>query len=96
MLALRGDGAETLGSTVVWDIQDHFVQIPSAVDWYLVRASSGTFYWPSKDAISLAYDYAKGWWVAAHEYGHACHHRALGGIHYSVPGIRRLVIAPLK
>ncbi|MDE0124672.1 MAG: hypothetical protein OXN97_08870 [Bryobacterales bacterium] len=68
------------------NIKDHFVQIRSAVDWYLVHDSSGTVYLPSKDAISLAYDYAKSWWVAAHEYGHAYHHRALGGIHSSVPG----------
>ena len=52
----------------------------------IVHASSGTYYWLSQDAISLAYDYAKDQWVAAHEYGHAYHHRALGGIHYSVPG----------
>ena len=67
-------------------IKDHFVQIRSAVHWYIVNASSGTFYWPYQDAISLAYDYAKNPWAAAHEYGHAYHHRALGGIHYSVPG----------
>ena len=71
---------------VIPEIMDHFVQLRTAVSWYLVEADTGTFYWPNSDKISLAWDYAKNKWVAAHEYGHAYHHRALGGIDSSVPG----------
>jgi len=44
------------------------------------KGSGGTFYYTESDKITFDYRYAKNPWVAAHEFGHAFHNEALGGI----------------
>lgn len=66
---------------VIPEIESHFGQYRSAIKWHMDWVESGgTFYYRSSDKITFDYQYAKNAWVAAHEFGHAFHHHALGGI----------------
>ncbi len=66
---------------VIPDIESHFRQYRSAIKWHMVWVDSGgTFYYTESDKITFDYRYAKNPWVAAHEFGHAFHNEALGGI----------------
>lgn len=61
-------------------IEDYFGEDRSAVKWAQVFADSAAGYYPKSDSITFGYTYYGNKWIAAHEYGHAYHHKALGGI----------------
>ena len=61
----------------------HFGHARGPIEWKLNYASSTSYYSRSRDEITLAWELA-GWsvflFVAGHEYGHALHEKALGGL----------------
>ena len=63
-------------------ISKHFGWVRNRVDWGVGRGDSA-FYVPANDSIHLGWELADEdyfHWYAAHEYGHAYHHLALGGL----------------
>ena len=63
-------------------ISKHFGRVRDRVDW-VVESGLRAFYTDSIDRITLGWGWADRdafHWVAAHEYGHAYHHMALGGL----------------
>ena len=67
-------------------LQKHFGHSRGRIDWKLWRLPgiSGSYYNPFADKITLNWKIATNdsdhfFWVSAHEYGHALHHKALGG-----------------
>lgn len=66
---------------VIPAMERYFGQYRSAIAWETVFTDEpNTFYWPNSDRITFDYNYYNNKWVAAHEFGHALHHEALGGI----------------
>lgn len=62
------------------DIESHFQQWRGPVKWTFVHQDSATVYWKSADRIQFGMTWATLRFAAAHEFGHAFHHHALGGI----------------
>ncbi|MCE2399160.1 MAG: hypothetical protein J4F34_09075 [Gemmatimonadetes bacterium] len=66
-------------------LQKHFGHTRGRIKWKLHFGSGGSYYngLPGVDKITLAWGNAAGArfpWTVAHEYGHALHHKALGGM----------------
>ncbi len=69
-------------------ITEHFGYTRAPIDWTLSRSDSK--YNGLWDMITLAWRPATAsfFWTAAHEYGHALHHKALGGIWWRSPNCK--------
>ena len=64
-------------------VTKHFGHTRSRIKWNLKFDGRGSSYNSSWDKITLAWELADEelfHWVVAHEYGHALHHKALGGM----------------
>ena len=65
---------------VIPEIEDYFDQPRNAIKWAQVFQDSAAGYYRHADSITFGYTFYANKWVAAHEYGHGYHHKALGGI----------------
>lgn len=61
-------------------IEDHFDQDRKRISWNLNFSKNAARYYPSSDRITFGSSDYKNEWVAAHEFGHGFHHKALGGL----------------
>ncbi|MYG81372.1 MAG: hypothetical protein F4187_06180 [Gemmatimonadetes bacterium] len=62
------------------NIQDHFGFERGRVKWRVRLTDESSYYTRWRDRITLNRRGYTSWWVAAHEYGHAIHNKALGGM----------------
>ena len=61
-------------------IQDHFGYSRGRVKWRTRLNAESSYYTGWRDRITFNAYGNSNWWTAAHEYGHAYHHKALGGM----------------
>ncbi len=82
---------------VIPRINEHFSRSRARVKWTPDKdhnGNTGSRYDPDRDEIIFAHDTYDDEWVASHEYGHALHHKALGGAWPADCGQNRRIDGP--